>query len=133
MLVVFLPALLCLSVLLLLQKLHFLAYHDYSPTTFIKRFSYKEILLEVISIHCGCAASIFKYKKKIRKGILASSTPTVFDTKACSKIFQEYHSSFYKHIDSGQKSLSKYVSLKLEIVSLLSLLTVLFLTLRSGM
>lgn len=130
MLVVFLPALLCLSVLLLLQKLHFLAY---SPTTFIKRFSYKEILLEVISIHCGCAASIFKYKKKICKGILASSTPTVFDTKACSKIFQEYHSSFSKHIDSGQKSLSKYVSLKLEIVSLLSLLTVLFLTLRSGM
>lgn len=133
MLVVFLPALLCHS-LLLLQKLHFLAYHDCSPTTFIKRFSCKEFLLQVISIHCGCAASIFKYKKKkICKGILASSTPTLFDTKACSKIFQEYHSSFSKRIDSGQKSLSKYVSLKLEIVSLLSFLTVLFLTLRSGM
>lgn len=131
MLVVFLPALLCHSILLL-QKLHFLAYHDCSPTTSIKRFSYKEVLLQVISIHYGCAASIFKYKK-ICKGILASSTPTLFDTKACSKIFQEYHSSFSKRIDSGQKSQSKYLSLKLEIVSLFLFLTVLFPTLRSGM
>lgn len=132
MLFVFLPVLLCHSVLLL-QKLHFLAYHDCSPTTLIKRFSYKEVLLQVISIHCGYAASIFKYKKKIHKGILASPTPTLFDTKSCSEIFQEYHSRFSKRIDSGQKSLSKYVSLKLEIVSLLLFLTVLLLTLRSGM
>lgn len=55
------------------------------------------------------------------------------DTKACSKIFQKYHSSFSKCIDSGQKSLSKYISLELEIVCLLSFLMVLLLTLRSGM
>lgn len=76
---------------------------------------------------------VYSSTKKICKGILASSTPTLFDTKACSKIFQEYHSSFSKRIDSGQKSLSKYVSLKLEIVSLLLFLTVLFPALRSGM
>lgn len=66
MLVVFLPPLLCHSVLLP-QKLHFLADHDCSPTTLMKRFSYKEVLLQVISIHYGCAASIFKYKKNSQR------------------------------------------------------------------
>lgn len=36
--------------------------------TLIKRFSYREFLLQVIFIQCWCAASIIKDKIKIHKG-----------------------------------------------------------------